>query len=124
MSEHTSGPWFADDNNGYSIWRITAAKYRAESASRTIAEVVGDSAETEANARLIAAAPDLLEAAKVQQMCGKPLQINVYDEDGCEGWIWSHPDGREWIELGDWDEQPPLHPLMVAAIDKATGGEA
>ena len=61
MSEHTLGPWFADDNNGYSIWRITAAKYRAESASRTIAEVVGDSAETMANARLIAVAPDMFE---------------------------------------------------------------
>ena len=74
------------------------------------------------NIAIITAAPDLLEAAKVQQMCGKPLQVNVYDEDGCEGWIWSHPDGREWIELGDWDEQPPLHPLLVAAIAKANGG--
>ena len=61
MSEHTPGPWTACDNNGYSIWRITAPKYRAESASRTIAEVVGDSAETENNARLIAAAPEMFE---------------------------------------------------------------
>ena len=61
MSEHTPGPWTPWNNNGYSIWRITAAKCRAESASRTIAEVVGDSAETEANARLIAAAPEMFE---------------------------------------------------------------
>lgn len=61
MSNHTPGPWTACNNNGYSIWRVSAPKYRAESASRTIAEVVGDSAETEANARLIAAAPEMLE---------------------------------------------------------------
>ena len=61
MSKHTPGPWTACDNNGYSIWRITAAKYRAESESRTIAEVVGDSAETEANARLIAAATEMID---------------------------------------------------------------
>jgi len=65
MSKHTPGPWTACDNNGYSIWRITAPKYRAESASRTVAEVVGDSAETEANARLIVAAPEMLEALRM-----------------------------------------------------------
>lgn len=61
MIEHTPGPWTACDNNGYSIWRVTSPKYRAESASRTVAEVVGDSAETEANAHLIAAAPEMYE---------------------------------------------------------------
>jgi hypothetical protein len=61
MSKHTPGPWTACDNNGYSIWRVTSFGYRANSASRTVAEVVGDSAETEANARLIAAAPETLE---------------------------------------------------------------
>lgn len=61
MSNHTPGPWIACDNNGYSIWRVTSPEYRAESASRTVAEVVGDSAETEANAHLIAAAPEMYE---------------------------------------------------------------
>lgn len=61
MSNHTPGPWTACDNNGYSIWRITSPQYRANSASRTVAEVVGDSAETEANARLIAFAPEMFE---------------------------------------------------------------
>lgn len=56
--KHTPGPWTACNNNGYSIWRVT---HRASSASRTIAEVVGDSAETETNARLIAAAPEMYE---------------------------------------------------------------
>lgn len=54
MSNHTPGPWTACNNDGYSIWRITSSE-------RTIAEVVGDSAETEMNAHLIAAAPEMLE---------------------------------------------------------------
>lgn len=123
MSKHTPGPWVACNNNGYSIWRVTSPVYRANSASRTIAEVVGDSAETEANARLITAAPDLLEAAIVQQECGSPSTVILYDEDGCEGWLWRHPDGREWAEIGDWSEPPTLHPLMKAAIAKAEGGK-
>lgn len=65
MNNHTPGPWIACDNNGYSIWRVTSPEYRAESASRTVAEVVGDSAETEANARLIAAAPEMYEALQM-----------------------------------------------------------
>lgn len=75
-----------------------------------------------ANARLIAAAPDLLEAAIVQQECGLPSKVTMYDEDGCEGWLWQHPDGREWMEIGDWSEPPALHPLMRTAIAKAKGG--
>ena len=74
------------------------------------------------DARLIAAAPDMYEAAKVQQECGLPSQVTMYDEDGCEGWLWSHPDGREWVELGDWSEPPTLHPLMRAANAKIEGG--
>lgn len=76
MSKHTPGPWKACDNNGYSIWRITSHQYRAESASRTVAEVVGDSAETEANARLIAAAPEMYEL--IQQVAD--LQNPRFDD--------------------------------------------
>ena len=58
-------------------------------------------------ARLMVAAPELYEAAIVQQECGLPSKVTMYDEDGCEGWLWQHPDGREWIfEYRDGD-----HPL-------------
>lgn len=57
----TPGPWVADDGEGYSIWSIWAK------GRKLIANVIGDSAETDANASLIAAAPDLLEAAKDAQ---------------------------------------------------------
>lgn len=58
MSNHTPGPWTACNNDGYSIWRIFTSW---RTGNKTIAEVVGDSAETEANARLIVAAPEMYE---------------------------------------------------------------
>ena len=59
MSEtkHTPGPWEVEDNDGYGGTFIYATGV-------TTAEVVGDSAEAIANALLIAAAPELLEALK------------------------------------------------------------
>lgn len=44
----TEGEWFANNNDGYSIWRIKAPGFIA------IADVIGDSAETDANAAFIA----------------------------------------------------------------------
>ena len=44
----TEGEWFASNNDGYSIWRIKAPGFVA------IADVIGDSAETDANADFIA----------------------------------------------------------------------
>jgi hypothetical protein len=63
MSKHTPGPWVADD--GYSA---THLRIRSEDWG-TIADVndpynAMPDGELEANARLIAAAPELLEAAK------------------------------------------------------------
>lgn len=49
---HTHGPWVAEDDDGYSIWSIRGP-------SGLITRVIGDPAEAEANARLIASAPDL-----------------------------------------------------------------
>lgn len=56
-AEYSPAPWTAYDNDGYSIWRV-------RSGERLIAEVIGDSAETEANARLISASAELLAALK------------------------------------------------------------
>jgi hypothetical protein len=54
---HTPGPWDDDNNDGFSIWNIWAG-------TQIVAKVIGDSAETNANARLIAAAPCLLGALR------------------------------------------------------------
>lgn len=75
-----------------------------------------------ANTRLFAAAPDLLEAAEIQQQCGMPVKATFWDAEGIEGWRWSHPDGRVWEVVSDWNEPIPIHPMMAAAIAKAKEG--
>ena len=73
------------------------------------------------DAHLIAASPDLYEACKIQHECGDPEKVSLYDEEGIEGWTWSHPDGREWTEASPWDQDPPMHPVAAAALKKAEG---
>ena len=62
MNKHTPGPWFAVADKGQTIIRTS----RSSAAFSPLAIVKGDKRDTlkdqEANARLIAAAPDLLEA--------------------------------------------------------------
>jgi hypothetical protein len=64
--KHTPGPWIADDNEGFGAWHIWSGMTPTGSGTPgpLVATIVGDSAETDANASLIAAAPELLEAAK------------------------------------------------------------
>ena len=75
-AEHTQKPWLAENGEGYSMWRVWAG-------DKLIAEVVGDSAETDANARLIAAAPDLLAAleACVDSASSCPADIRFMEVD-------------------------------------------
>jgi hypothetical protein len=80
MSKHTPGPWRAGPNGGWGLGPINAV-FTAES------DLYGDllaslqtvpvSPHMEANARLMAAAPDLLEALK--QM------LEVWEEDPAYG---------------------------------------
>lgn len=62
MNKHTPGPWFAVADKGQTIIRTS----RSSAAFSPLAIVKGDKRDTlkdqEANARLMAAAPDLLEA--------------------------------------------------------------
>lgn len=66
MSNHTPGPWVADDQEGYGDWGIWSrmAPTGHGTPGRWIATVHGDSAETDANAHLIESAPDLLANLK------------------------------------------------------------
>src|SRR5690606_9601390 len=64
----------------------------------------------------------LVEALEIATACGEPEKASLYDEEGIEGWRWTHPDGREWTETGDWSEPAPLHPVVRAALDAAKGG--
>ena len=67
MSKHTPGPWktvarnypIADTGDYDGCWEVLTGDPK-----KPIVQIWGDSDEDEANARLIAAAPDLLEALK------------------------------------------------------------
>lgn len=59
----------------------------------------------------------LADAYAVASQCTVE-QESMYDEEGVEGWRWTHPDGREWVETGLWDEGPPRHPLVDDALEK------
>lgn len=59
MNAHTPGPWLIEDSNGFTI----AARHTKGRVNIPVAYPAYTS-EREANARLIAAAPDLLEACK------------------------------------------------------------
>lgn len=114
MTKHTEGPWELIEWDD----RWPAVQRQKEGGF----QVIGTNPKSAlADARLIASAPDLLEAAIVQHECGPPSAVMLYDEEGIEGWRWTHPDGRDWEETGDWSEPVPMHPMMAAAIAKATG---
>lgn len=65
----------------------------------------------------------LREALHVVSECGGPCKVILYDEEGIEGWRWTHPDGREWTETGEWSKDPPLHPVARAALAKENSDE-
>ena len=102
MSEtkHTPGPWVADDNEGFSMWKIYSRMSPSGSGVQgsRVADVIGDSAEADANAALIAAAPELLEALRL-----------LLAECEHQAWIGNMPDDR--VEFG----------IARAAIAKAKG---
>lgn len=91
-TKHTSGPWVADDNyqeHGHKTRIALPDKFGVPGA--TIAEAHHDWegertswAEAEANARLIAAAPDMLEALKKFASWDQCWPGNINLEGVCE----------------------------------------
>lgn len=74
-TKHTPRPWFVKFVGG--AFLVRAEKRHAKD-WRVVAQVVLHEREDEANARLIAAAPDLLE-------CLKELLDAMYESDGAYG---------------------------------------
>lgn len=69
MTEHTPGPWTLDEHPQAGDWIVTAA--RSSTDDRAIGRVVTWRPEWRANARLVAAAPDLLAALRdIADDCG------------------------------------------------------
>ena len=100
MSKHTPGPWTARKApGGWPLQIVREAEATRGTDFKLIAELGPWDRRTEkANARLIAAAPDLLEAAEEFLECVRHLVNNV---------------GKQL----QWDSRARLR----AAIEKATG---
>ena len=93
--KHTPGPWQAvkwDDNADDVVgWSVVDS----EGAMLPESEMTGDIEEAEANARLIAAAPDLLEALKI---C-----IEVLEDSG--NYPWTLEDVKEAVAKATGEQQ-------------------
>lgn len=81
MSEHTPGPW-EHSEHGDSL--LDAFRIFAPFKPAPVAETIGDTAVSIANARLISAAPELLEA------CRDMLQALIDDGYEPEAGLLSH----------------------------------
>jgi hypothetical protein len=86
----TDGPWIADNNEGFSQWKIwencSPSGYGA--AGKRIADVIGDSAETDANAELIAFlinhADALAELVRAAEIMSRALDTGHRNNDGTQ----------------------------------------
>lgn len=102
MSKHTPGPWLIAA--GTTVYALNAHGYNRFSAQaqrgHTSDKWPTDEEELEANARLIAAAPELLEALK-----------------DCSEYLSDIPESA----VGGDDEAGRINRRAIAAIRKATG---
>jgi|688.fasta_scaffold47701_8 hypothetical protein len=104
MNKHTTGPWKAthalgDQGIARHIWSATDGVTSHRELVAMIPDVDGDREHINADARLIAAAPELLEALIECERCVNEL----FQETGL----------HEYMNVSD---------LARAAIAKATGG--
>lgn len=84
---HTPGPWLAtDEHSGSEPWRVDSGSESYVNDGWIVASLWGPDAEH--NARLIAAAPDLLEALE--------YAVNVYGKPGGPWNIPADPGG--WLD--------------------------
>lgn len=111
MSGHTPGPWLADGRTIYALTHYGWRKGVEQLANRFSAHVAlgheCDSEEAEANARLIAAAPCLLDALKRLNSATRRYMEERPESDA------------EWAS-----DEPSVLSIVDAAIAKATGGES
>lgn len=79
MSAHTLGPWVTDDVDKDDIARYVMSDLVPFPHTIARLELGQDRAEQEANARLMAAAPDLLEAVKLAVTALRALGADEVD---------------------------------------------
>ena len=102
LGEITQGDWGMDDEDGYAQWSIWVGP-------RIICKMNGDDAETEANARLIAAAPTII----------KKLVERVRVLENVAEWA------REVVEDGEYDvkfeckDEAPIQSELLLNLERA-----
>jgi hypothetical protein len=70
MSKHTPGEWHWDSDEMFSSSdNIRHVRWRVCTLGKTITQIYRNDEHAEADARLIAAAPELLEALKAAEQC-------------------------------------------------------
>ena len=121
MNAHTPGPWHVSAGSSPGNPRvIVESDAGLPVCALSLRGVQGDTRRMEANARLIAAAPDLLEACQTfAEWLGREDAGYQGERDTPEG----ECQWREW-----YDENMRLCSLAQsqarAALDRATGGES
>lgn len=104
--KHTKGPWHVQDNDG--AYCMVRGKPEDGHNGQSIAKVwLQDTDFNDANARLIAAAPDLLEALVVAQQQVAALKRQIV-----------------WHDCASVNAVTASERTISAAIAKATGGAA
>jgi hypothetical protein len=105
MSKHTKGPWLLVRESDEGYWRVMGTTPNGLEGCYAVAEVIDGNSfpENTANANLIAASPDLKEALEryvaLDVQADKDEGVSIRCDSG-------------------------LHRAAVAALKKATGGEA
>ena len=83
-TRHTPGPWYAEDAHGRTVAIFTSSRTEnafVASVPPPASAVGGTWAETDANARLIAAAPELL--ATLETLAGR-FAVDHSQPDNCD----------------------------------------
>ena len=87
---HTPGPWECETDFVSGVFWVMTVSDGTKDTTIPIAEVYGQDEDSrqvncEANARLIAAAPDLLEALKDAPL--PPMILNYHSQDRIDDWF-------------------------------------
>lgn len=85
MSNHTVGPWWIDDRRPKGGDLQIQAAHRGPGSSYCVAHLNPWEAP-DANARLIAAAPEMLAALECEQALDRPIAADGYAVLECHGW--------------------------------------
>lgn len=110
---HTPGPWNMHTDGCNQVWTTEGIVAIVRDGND---EGINDSEQATSNARLIAAAPELLEA--LQKLMREPLGDFIYDIRDSEMQGWDGP------RVTNWGEACILAKTAIAKAEGTKGGES